>query len=106
MDDGSSEDTDTMDERQTVLECQQALADAGALDSAFLVRLTAPDKHVTTEERAVLRFLRATETGAVFPPYPTPPTEFRDKKLRFFSKQCRKPEGIKALFSEAGSLPF
>jgi hypothetical protein len=42
----------------------QALADAGALDSAFLVRLTAPDKHVTIEERAVLRFLRATETGA------------------------------------------
>ena len=53
-----------MDERQTVLEHQQALADAGTLDSAFLVRLTAPDKHVTTEERAVLRFLRATETGA------------------------------------------
>jgi hypothetical protein len=64
MDDGSSEDTGTMDERQTVLESQQALADAGALDSAFLVRLTAPDKHVTTEERAALRFLRATETGA------------------------------------------
>ena len=42
----------------------------------------------------------------LFPPYPTPPTEFRDKKLRFFSKQCRKPEGIKTLFSEAGSFPF
>jgi len=43
---------------------------------------------------------------SLFSPYPTPPTEFRDKKLRFFSKQCRKPEGIKALFSEAGSSPF
>jgi hypothetical protein len=40
------------------------------------------------------------------PPYPTPPTEFRDKKHCFFSKQCRKPEGTKTFFWEAGSSPF
>ena len=64
MDDGMSDDADTADEGVTVLEYHQALADAGTLDPLFLVRLTRPDKHVTPEERAVLRFLRATETGA------------------------------------------
>jgi hypothetical protein len=64
MDDGSSDDADTADEGVTVLEHHQALADAGTLDPLFLVRLTRPDKHVTPEEWAVLRFLRATETGA------------------------------------------
>ena len=58
------EDTDSSDEDGTVLEYHQALADAGTLDPLFLVRLTRPDKHLTIEERAVLRFLRATETGA------------------------------------------
>ena len=53
-----------LDGRSTVLQCQQALADAGTLDSAFLLRLTAPQKRVTRDEQAVLRFLRATETGA------------------------------------------
>jgi hypothetical protein len=39
MDDGSSDDPDTADEGVTVLECHQALADAGTLDPLFLVRL-------------------------------------------------------------------
>jgi hypothetical protein len=64
-DDVSSDvSSDDVHDRETVLEHQQALADAGTLDAAFLVRLAAPAKHVTTEERAVIRFLRATETGA------------------------------------------
>jgi len=62
--DGSSDEGDTADEGVTVLDYHQALADAGTLDPLFMVRLTRPDKHVTPEERAVLRFLRATETGA------------------------------------------
>ena len=64
MDDGSSDDQDMSDQGVTVLEYHQALEDAGTLDPLFMVRLTRPDKHVTPEERAVLRFLRATETGA------------------------------------------
>ena len=35
----------------------------GALDSAFVVRHRAPRTSMSQEERAVMRFLRATETG-------------------------------------------
>ena len=52
-----------VDSRPSIDAYMSQLDQQGTLDSAFIVRHRAPRRSISNEERAVIRFLRATETG-------------------------------------------
>jgi len=62
-DDEGDDDEGDDDTRPSIDAYMSQLDQEGTLDSAHIVRHRAPRRSISQEERAVIRFLRATETG-------------------------------------------